>query len=36
MNTTVNIAFKRELLEQLDKVVKEESRSRSKFLRQVA
>ncbi len=36
MNTTVNIAFKRELLAQIDKVAKEESRSRSEFLREAA
>ncbi|MDA3925463.1 MAG: ribbon-helix-helix domain-containing protein [Kiritimatiellae bacterium] len=33
---TVNIAFKRDLLAQIDKVAKEESRSRSEFLREAA
>lgn len=36
MSTTVNIAFKRALLDQIDKVAKEESRSRSEFLREAA
>ncbi len=36
MSTTINIAFKRELLAQIDKVAKEESRSRSEFLREAA
>jgi len=36
MSTTVNIAFKRELLVQIDKLAKAESRSRSEFLREAA
>ena len=36
MNTTVNIAFQRDLLAQIDKVAKLESRSRSEFLREAA
>ena len=36
MSTTVNIAFQRDLLKQIDKVAKEESRSRSEFLREAA
>jgi CopG family transcriptional regulator/antitoxin EndoAI len=37
MNTsTVNIAFKKDLLEQIDKIAREESRSRSELLREAA
>ena len=34
--TTVNIAFQSDLLAQIDKVAKEEPRSRSEFLREAA
>lgn len=34
--STVNIAFQRELLREIDKVAGEESRSRSEFLREAA
>ena len=37
MNTsTVNIAFKKDLLKQIDKIAKEESRSRSELIREAA
>ena len=37
MNTsTVNIAFKKDLLKQIDKIAREESRSRSELLREAA
>ncbi|EFK09486.1 toxin-antitoxin system, antitoxin component, ribbon-helix-helix domain protein [delta proteobacterium NaphS2] len=37
MNTcTVNIAFQKDLLREIDEVAKEESRSRSEFLREAA
>jgi metal-responsive CopG/Arc/MetJ family transcriptional regulator len=34
--STVNIAFQKELLREIDKLAKEESRSRSEFLREAA
>lgn len=34
--STVNIAFQRDLLREVDEVAKEESRSRSEFLREAA
>lgn len=34
--STVNIAFQRELLRDIDQVAKEESRSRSEFIREAA
>ncbi len=37
MNTsTVNIAFRKDLLKQIDKIAKEESRSRSELIREAA
>ena len=36
MNTTVNISFQDDLLEQIDNVAKKESRSRSELLREAA
>jgi metal-responsive CopG/Arc/MetJ family transcriptional regulator len=37
MNTnTVNIAFKKDLLSQIDKIAREESRSRSELIREAA
>lgn len=33
---TVNIAFKQELLREIDEIAREESRSRSEFLREAA
>lgn len=34
--TTVNISFKKELLEQIDQLAREESRSRSELIREAA
>ena len=34
--STVNIAFQKELLREIDQVAKEESRSRSEFIREAA
>ncbi len=33
---TVNIAFQKDLLQEIDRIAKEESRSRSEFLREAA
>jgi len=33
---TVNISFKKELLEQIDKIAREESRTRSELIREAA
>ncbi len=35
-STTVNISFQKDLLEQIDKVAKEEARSRSELIREAA
>ena len=35
-NSTVNISFKRDLLTKIDRVAKEESRSRSELIREAA
>lgn len=35
-SSTVNISFRKELLEQIDQIAKEESRSRSELIREAA
>jgi CopG family transcriptional regulator / antitoxin EndoAI len=35
-NSTVNISFQEELLEQIDRIAKEEARSRSELIREAA
>ena len=35
-SNTVNISFRRDLLEQIDRIAKEESRSRSELIREAA
>jgi CopG family transcriptional regulator / antitoxin EndoAI len=35
-NSTVNISFQEELLDQIDKIAKEEARSRSELIREAA
>jgi len=35
-NSTVNISFKKDLLEKIDRVAREESRSRSELIREAA